>query len=473
MKRHNWENLADELEPYAPIKSEYEAARILGLSRGTVRNAILRGDLPPSLFGKEDEDEPDLGEIGKLSIKESGNEATIKYNAAEPLDANEVLEIAGVDKSQWRIVDKDITLWQMGRKAKRVSLEWVAGKATGFVEDSGKIAKTYLYRINVKLTRINRVAVKPVLRPINISVLTSAKSVDYSEDGLRVLFIADPHFGFRQTWQNLTTIHSRTFINGLLTIARAIRPNVTVWNGDLLDLAEFSRFDSEPELLHSTQLAGIELGWVLAQFKSFSNRQVILEGNHEVRLQKALVKNLSAGYQLKPIHDLEGWPLLSVPRFLGLDELETEWIGNYPSGYLKIGTAKFQHGSIVRAGSGKTISALMSEVTGDRFFGHIHRAELAQKYVEDAERSVWVGSPGCACDKANTPGSDDSHNWQLGAFLIHFSQESGHVQNVEHITAASTESPIWFRGQKFVAKSYLGEMLDSLPGEYADRLAIS
>jgi len=468
-KKHDWAKLADGLRDGAPYRNEYVVARELSLHRGTVRHAFLRGDLPTDLLENYMPPTPakPKDEIGSMSLKEKGNEAVLKYNAAEPLSAVEVMEIAGINKKEWRVVDKEITMWQMGRKHKKVSLRWTAGKADGFVEDDGTIAKTYLYRIEVKLTRINRVAVKPVLRPINFSVLSSPIHVDHDDDGLKVLFIADPHFGFRRTRKGLKPIHSRPFINGLLSIADIVKPNVTVWNGDVLDLAEFGSFDTEPELLNNTQMAGLELGWILASFKRHSLRQVVIEGNHEIRLQKAIIKNLSSGYQLTPIHDLEGWPLLSVPRFLGLDSLDTEWIGDYPSGKLKIGSAVFQHGSIVRKGSGKTIGAMIHELTRDRFFGHIHRYEMAQKYVEDEGRSIWVGSPGCACDKLVTPGSNESHNWQLGAFLIHFDKHSGNVNSVEHISAAK-DSGALFRGHKFAPAPYTREFRESLPTQYAD-----
>ena len=471
MRKHDWEQLTEDLEPFAPIESEYEIARILGLHRGTVRNALLRGDLPMSLIGEPDAP-PDSG-FEKVSYRERGNMATLKYKSGEPLTPEEALRLAEIDTDEWQVTDQEVNMWQVARKDREADLVWEDGIMTGHVKDTGKMAKEYLYGVSLKLTRIRRVAVKPVLRPMNFSVISDSKPTDFEKRGLTALFIADPHFGFRRMPTGMTPIHCRPFINGLLTIADTVQPNVVVWNGDVLDLAEIGRFDTEPELLNSTQMAGVELGWVLSQFRSMSKRQVILEGNHEIRLQKALVKNLSAGYQLKPIHDLGGYPLLSVPRFLGLDTLDTEWIGDYPSGTLKIGTARFQHGNVVRKGSAKTISSMLPDLTGDRFFGHIHRYELAQKYIVDEGRSIWAGSPGCACDKRHTPGSDDTHNWQLGAFLIHFSKESGAVQNVEHISANGPEDPIWFRGLKFASKSYMPEFRKSLPVEYDDWFSAS
>jgi len=467
--KHNWKKLADDLRLIAPFKSEYEIARVLGISRGTVHNAFKRGDLSKDLL----EGWVDIPKSGseKMSFKESGNEATLKYENGEPLTIAEALKMANVDPDVWEVTHQEIGMWQGGVKSERKDLTFDEGKISGTVKSDGKLSKTYLYRMSISLTRKKRVAVKPVLKPLNFSILTPSKPVDRDSDGLKILFIADPHFGFRRVMGDLIPIHSRKFLNSLLSIADFTKPNIVIWNGDVLDLAEFGRFDTEPELLANTQLAGIELGWVLGQFRQTCKRQIIIEGNHEVRLEKAIVKNLTAGYQLTPIHDLGGHPLLSVPRFLGLDSLDTEWIGGYPSANIKIGSAKFQHGNVVRKGSAKTIGAIINDATGDRFFGHIHRYEIAQKYVEDEGRAIWVGSPGCACDKLYTPGSDENHNWQLGAFLITLNQFDGTVQNVEHISA-QPNGPAFFRGQKFQPANYMREFGDSLPLQFAKQFGL-
>ena len=441
-------------------------AKYLGIPQGTIRDAIYRGDLSGKLVVKKDI--ANKNNDG-FSFEESGggNEATIKYKNAEPLTPKEVLELAEIDTSIWKVESHKINMWQVGAKSEEKNLKWEDGAISGYVKNDGKINKTYLYQIDIKLTRIKRIAVQAIFQPLNFSILTESRNVDFDKTGIKILFIADPHFGFRRTPDGMTPIHSRTFINSLLTVADFVKPNITIWNGDVLDLADFGHFDTKPELLNNTQMAGVELGWVLGQFRQLSKRQIVIEGNHEKRLEKAIIKNLAAGYQLKPIHDLGGHPLMSVPRFLGLESLDTEWIGDYPNGSIKIGKAKFHHGNVVRKGSSKTVSAMINDITSDRFFGHIHRFEMAQKYIEDEGRSVWVGSPGCACDKIQVPGADSSHNWQLGAFLIQMSKESGNVENVEHISS-SVNGPTFFRGLAFQHRSYLREFRESLPGEYAD-----
>ena len=461
MSNWDWAEMAQIIKDDGPFPNMKVVANWLDIPYGTVVDAFKRGDLPVSELDSEEVVE----EVGKLSFKESGNEATLRFNAGEPLTAGQALEVAGIDTDEWRIVDQSVNMWQVGRKDKRVNLKWVDGKVDGTVDDTGKIHKTYLYQITVKLTRINRVAVKAILTPIQFKVSKPAlPELAGKEKPTTILFIADPHFGFVKSWEQLHPMHHRPFLSSLLSIAATVKPDITVWNGDALDLADFSTFNTPPDLLQQTQLAGIELAWLLSQFRQHTGRQVLMEGNHEKRLEKYIAKNFAAAYQLKPVHELSGPPLMSVSRFLGLDSLDTEWIGDYPSGSFKFGSARFYHGNTVRKGSAKTVSAEAVEATSSRFFGHIHRYELAQKFVEDSGEDIWIGSPGCACDKRWVPGANLGHNWQLGAFLIHFNS-AGRVANVETIKA-ELEGPTWFRGGTIAESSYFDRFFESLPDEF-------
>ncbi len=460
MAKTKWSIIAQTLEEDGPFKSKADIAKWLNMPVTTIKDALRRGDLPKSVLerskskgeGVEIPKQPkDGGE--QIRFKENGNEATLKFSSGEPLTAKEAIAVAGVDLKEWRIVDQSVNMWQVGRKNKKVDLTWQSGILSGHVEDDGSFTKTYLYQVTVKLTRINRVAVKATLRPIELKVLKSElsgrKFIHANTD--QVLFITDPHFGYKRQLGKLIPIHHRSFLSALLNIALVVKPEVVVWGGDVLDLAEFGTFETEPDLLFNLQLAGMELSWLLAQFRRTTQRQIVLEGNHERRLEKALIKNMSAAYQLKPVHELEGFSMLSVPRFLGLDKIQTEWVGDYPSGFLKVGRVKFYHGNIARKGSAKTVSAEIMEATTSKFFGHIHRFELATKYIEDLEHDIWVGSPGCSCDKGQTPGANKSYNWQLGAFLVNIDRETGLAEGVEHISQTS-KGRVIFRGLNYAAR---------------------
>jgi hypothetical protein len=467
MGKYDWNLINEKAKSKgAKFPTVADLGRFLLLPRTTLNDAFNRGDLVFEELIDENVEPTNSKPI--ISFKERGNEAVLKYKAAEPMELEDVLNLANVDRKVWKVTGQKINMWQMGRKDRKVSAVWTDGKKTGTEEDSGGINKSYLYQIDITMTRIKRVQVKlESLQPIELDfkprVISNLPPI---KRGIRVLFICDPHFGFHRKVEGLVPIHHRKFLGSLLNVASQEKPDVVVWNGDVLDLADFSTFDTAPDLLYTTQLAGMELGWVLGEFRGQARRQVVLEGNHEKRMSRMLIKHFAASYQLKPIHELDGDDLLSVPRFLGLDKIYTEWIGGYPSNYLKINSATFQHGNIVRKGSAKTVSALMTEAVGDRFFGHIHRMELAQKYIEDLDREIYVGSPGCSCDKRYTPGSDMGHNWQLGAFLIHL--EPHRVASVETISSPLL-GPVVFRGSRVESIDYMPEFLASIPKDYRSK----
>jgi len=462
----NWDELAEKLEEDGPFSSMASAAKWLGIPRATVRDAFYRGDLPESILAPQEADLPDGEEPDQVSFRKRGNEATLRYRAAEPLDAEDVMALANVDSDEWRVVDQTVNMWQMGRKGKEVNLKWTGGKADGYVKDTGKIHKSYLYKIEIKLTRRNRVAVKPVFQPIELAANEPAetKPIQPSE-AHKILFIADPHFGFRRHHNRLEPMHDRRFIASLLQIHQWVHFDTVVWNGDALDLAGWSSFDTEPELLYSTQLAGMELAWIMREMGRYTRRQILIEGNHEVRMRKAIIKNMKSGYQLKPVHELDGAALLSVPRFLGLEKMGVEWVGNYPDGEVKIGGAVFSHGNVARKGSAKTIASMMTEAAVSRFFGHIHRFEMASKTISDLETQIYMGSPGCACRPGIVPGSSTKNNWQVGAFAI--TTDDRQVLSVEHI-AKRPGKKTTFRGYDVAHMPYMPYFLESIPAGYRD-----
>ena len=468
-KKYDWKGLNEILlNEFKKYEGFNTVAERLGIPYGTVYDAFERGDLSMDLIEghtqdvyRDHEERPEV-----VEFRERGNTAILKFKSAEPLTSEEACELAGIDMEVWRIENQEVGMWQVGRKNKKIDLTWTDGKMDGEVHDSGEIKKEYLYRLSVTLARRKRIAVKAVLSPIEVkSEPMSATELPYGGKlQTKVLFICDPHFGLRRRDGDLIPIHHRQFIGTLMKVAQTVLPDYVVWNGDVLDLADWSSFDTEPELMYNTQLAGMELAWVLSQFRRMAGRgQVVVEGNHEVRLKKAIVKNFKASYELKPVNELDGDSLMSVPRFLGMKDLKTVWIDGYPEASVKIGNVRFTHGNVVRKGSAKTISALMTEAAGDKFFGHIHRFELATKYVEDLGRSIWVGSPGCACDKRETPGANANYNWQLGAFLIHIDDDV--VSGVEHIRR-SVDGPTTFRGFDIQEFDYLADYLKSIPIEY-------
>lgn len=398
-----------------------------------------------------------------FKVNRTGNEAILKYRAAEPLTIEDLLVIGGVDTDIW-IVDKHrINAWQMGRSKKKVDLSWEDGAQSGYVQDDGTIHKEYLYQIEVKLTRRERVPVLPTLQPVEIINNIEFKKIRKSEgaDVKRVIFVTDPHFGFSTPqFETPRPFHHRRFLSDLMCVAVSVRPDYVVWGGDILDLAEFSKYPKRPDLIQKTQIAAVEAAWVINQFGELVTKgQVVIEGNHDARLGAAVAQNLSAAYELRPVHDLGGESLLSLPRLLGIDQRDDiQWIGDYPNGYFELGDVRFEHGNKVSSPSGGTVGALMKSREYSTFFGHIHRHEIGSRRREDGTLQV-IGCPGCACHVELVPGADRFVTWSTGAFLLSF--DKGRLIQVEDIQHRYGKT--YFRGAEYLGPAYHEVMKKQLP----------
>jgi hypothetical protein len=119
-------------------------------------------------------------------------------------------------------------------------------------------------------------------------------------------------------------------------LATVVQPDEIVQLGDLLDLAEMGRFDLWPAWSRTTQVdiqAAYEW-WARWRADFPAAKMVWIEGNHEQRLKKHLVRANSAALHLHPATPEampKDWPVHSVPSYCRLDELGVEWVPGYPS----------------------------------------------------------------------------------------------------------------------------------------------
>lgn len=123
------------------------------------------------------------------------------------------------------------------------------------------------------------------------------------------------------------------FLEVLIDTAKRLQPDVVVFNGDIFDLPEFSRFAVDPrewdvvgriKFVHEEIFAPLREVCPDAQFD-------FIEGNHEFRLLKHLTDATPA---LKVVlADLHGF---TIPKLLGLDEFEINYIAKADmSAYMK------------------------------------------------------------------------------------------------------------------------------------------
>ena len=223
-----------------------------------------------------------------------------------------------------------------------------------------------------------------------------------------VVFVPDPQIGYRKYEDGtLDPFHDEAAIDVHFQILAYLEEQYGVDEivhlGDYLDLPTMGKYAQEEMFAHTVQPAldyGHEL---LAKQRATcpDANIVMLEGNHDCRMQRYVIANAMASRGIKRASATpEDWPVLSIPYLLRLDELKVKYIGAYPAGeYWITRTLRAIHGTIARS-NGSTASAHANKNPHiSTVFGHSHRQELQYKTVADAEgpiRSVSA-SPGCLC----------------------------------------------------------------------------
>jgi hypothetical protein len=110
-------------------------------------------DTPPQTPNEEPENEADLPGAPGTHVSFKGDTGVIDLVSEMPKTLDELLAACQVDPEIWEVERYVCNQWQMGRKDKRVNLTWREGVATGFVDDSGKIARAPLWQVKAWLRR--------------------------------------------------------------------------------------------------------------------------------------------------------------------------------------------------------------------------------------------------------------------------------------------------------------------------------
>lgn len=163
------------------------------------------------------------------------------------------------------------------------------------------------------------------------------------------------------------------------------KPEVLIVNGDFLDMWEVSHFDRVPRTGKSL-LQEISTGRkILERLREIIPKAKIIyiEGNHEFRLRK---------YLLRSAPELYGLPGLSIPELLNLKELNIiykpvkEGAGSFSDNWVKLGELYVGHWNKVNKHAGYTAKNLLDEKGVSLLQGHTHKYGVsARRYVDGTE----------------------------------------------------------------------------------------
>jgi len=384
-------------------KSIKETAEITGISPNTIK-ALTRNDkVSNQTINGSDIDEK-IEEFGQ------NNERIIDSKSRRITTLADLIKFCKIDLTVWNIDRHIINKWEVGINA------------DGFVVTSP------LFQVKVWLTKKYPEAIKPVIQPVEINI-EIPKVIKTKKAGLRKgLLLGDAQIGFTRSMRTgkLNAFHDRRAINIVIQLLRRYKFDLIVIGGDWLDFSMWSKqFLKKPSFYFTTQPALVECAWVLGLIRKLQpNAEIIfLEGNHEIRPEKAIMENFIDGYGLRSADNVEGAAVMSIPNLLGLPKLDIKYYGNYPSDeYWLNDHAVVRHGDIAKKGSGATVSTLAKEAINTEFVFHVHRLEMVSKTIHARDGSEIINQfcPGCLCKIDGTVPGDERPNWQQGIAVINY-----------------------------------------------------
>lgn len=349
----------------------------------------------------------------KPTFTDGGNTAEVSWSGPEErvvINPDQLLEIAGIDLSVWRLADKGVEERSWG-------------------QNSNEFGYRTMYYVRAPLVRIKPIPTEwDPIAPIRLGALPPFDVPVPDRASKLTVVIPDLQVGYRR---NVFTgeyepYHDRHAIGLALDYCYWLQPDLIIIGGDILDAPEASnRFTPEPEHRFTFQAAVIEAGFILASLRQLchSSKIVALEGNHDKRVTDVIVKSVNQfAYGLHAANHLGEYPILSLPFLLDMDALGIEWVGGYPDARYKIGHRLFaEHGAMIRSESGATSKAMAGRWLDSIVFCHIHRRELFTKtrYSDGERHEVTAASPGTLSKvDGSVPGSTDRRNWQQGILKI-------------------------------------------------------
>ena len=327
------------------------------------------------------------------------------------MNVDDVLGATGGDKTEGerilralsdKIAERGYTAEDVGRIARinyhetAMKLKDADGTETPFVQDLHGFTLDTSWETGPEWP-----VVQPAT-PVRVPV-TKRKA---SPNSVRVTAVhPDQQVGFRRVDGDVIPTHDRDAIDAAMALTKALKPDRIMNLGDYLDLPEWSsKFLITPDLAETTQPAIQEGYELLARQRAICDAVDVMEGNHDDRMALTLANNARAAFGLKRATDLDGvtdgWPVLSLPNLLRMDELGVTYHDGYPANRTKLATGTDELTPLFAIhGEKLDMMKLAKESRQSYMQGHIHRRSEHWETYEVDGRPTLVGAitPGCLC----------------------------------------------------------------------------
>lgn len=341
------------------------------------------------------------------------------------------------------------------------------------------VGKTFVNKHRAKLSLASVIALSdsafvPYWNPVQNARPVIVKPIEkkpLTNNGWKTaIVLPDPQIGYRLFDEGdegeLDPFHDEMAMNVALQIIQYEENVHQVVNlGDFLDLPSQGRFAQEATFANMTQRAIDRGHYFLAQQRVAAPGAeiVLIEGNHDRRLQNFVEMNAVSAFGLKRAEKPSEWPVMSLPFLLRLDELNVSYIDSYPAGRHWINDRlRAIHGNKVRS-NGSTAAAYTNDMPHiSTVFGHTHRLEIQSKTTFDRVgkiRSMAI-SPGCLCRVDGAVPSvngaigidgrpaQEFENWQQGIAVIKYKDTGQFFVDLVQIDDGRTV----YQGKEFQAE---------------------
>lgn len=230
---------------------------------------------------------------------------------------------------------------------------------------------------------------------------------------------ADTQIGYRaHPGGSMDPFHDEKAMRIFSRVCHKMQPEKIQILGDFLDLASQGRFAQEASFAQTTQAALNTGHQFLAELRAVcpDAEIIVIEGNHDKRMQNFIETNAVAAFGLKRAGLPESWPVMSLPYLLRLDELNIQYVDAYPAATdWDNDTTRNIHGTKANS-KGSTTAQYVHELPHlNTWAGHTHRVEVTYRSVTGARGEAvesYSANPGCLC---RVDGAVPSVNGAIGA----------------------------------------------------------
>lgn len=230
---------------------------------------------------------------------------------------------------------------------------------------------------------------------------------------------ADTQIGYRRHPDGtLDPFHDTKAMEVFTRVCNKYQPEKIQILGDFLDLASQGRFAQEASFAQTTQEALNTGHTFLAKLRAVcpDAEIIVIEGNHDKRMQNFIETNALAAFGLKRAGLPESWPVMSLPYLLRLDELNIQYVDAYPAATdWDNDQTRNIHGTKANS-RGSTTAQYVHELPHlNTWAGHTHRTEVTYRSVTGPRGEAvesYSANPGCLC---RVDGAVPSVNGAIGA----------------------------------------------------------